>query len=294
MIQQPPIKALTVCVGYDDFLRLSLPRILPHVSQFLVITSSADKRTQDLVTEFSDKVKVYVTDVFYEQGASFNKGAAIEQGFDALGRDGWFLVMDADIVVPARLPQLSLRPGYLYSSARRILSDVAGLTDVSTIDQESLPLRKECSHYGYFQLFHSSDPLMRRRPWYDVDWMHAGGCDATFRKRWPKHKRIKLPFEVVHLGDPDRNWFGRVVPRIDNQEQDAEADERAAKLTALHRKYGWCGQAKTGEAVTERLAGSNPEVSEPCHDNSEENKKSPRLRIIPQTPQHARRRRPSP
>lgn len=265
------IRGLTVCVGYDDFLKLTLPRILLHVKEFLVITSSADIRTQELVASFSpDKVRTLVTDVFYERGASFNKGAAIEQGFDALGRDGWLMVMDADIVFPVSVPDAELQIGHMYSAPRYILPDVQCLESADQIDITPLTIRKECGNYGYFQLFNASDPVLKKRPWYEVDWTHAGGADASFRKRWNNDTRKQLSFQVVHLGDPDNNWHGRATPRIDTGEVDPQAVARLEKQAALHRKYGWCGQKKTGEAFTERLGIHDPTLCEPCHDVSNE------------------------
>lgn len=262
------IKALTVCVNFDDILRLTLPRTLPHVDKLLVITSSKDERTQAYLREQDpDKVLTLVTDVFYENGAVFNKGAAIEQGFDVLGRQGWMLVMDSDIVIPSTIPQCKLEIGRLYTPHRRILADIAGMTELPDIPIESLPLHAEHGHYGYFQLFHSNDPVLKKQPWYEIDWRHAGGCDSTFQRRWHKSQRSRMPFEVIHLGPTDSNWFGRTHPRLDGDSLGAEATERLAMQQSLHRKYGWKGFKKTGEAVKERIDG-DPNRQEDCHDQS--------------------------
>ncbi len=262
------IKAITVCVNYDDLLRLALPRIVKHVDTLLIVTSFTDLRTHALAAEYPDKVQLHMTDAFYRNGASFNKGLAMEEGFDVLGRTGWILILDADIVLPPVIPKLDLVIGKMYTPGRHILSNVDGMTPegVEWLSPQDLPFRHENGNFGYFQLFHADDPVIRERPWYGTDWVHAGGCDSVFEKRWAKADRLRMPFVVIHLGDPDQNWFGRSTARIDTQEKDPDADARLAKQNALHRKYGWKGHRKTGEAVVERLA-SNPAVPEVCHDH---------------------------
>jgi hypothetical protein len=259
------IKAITVCVGYDDFLRLTIARVLQHVDKLLVVTSHADVRTQELVAQYP-KAVCHKTDAFYDDGASFNKGKAMEEGFDVLGRNGWVLILDADIVLPATIPHFELQSGKLYTPARRIMTAIDGLTELPEIDMKKLPLRQESGNFGYFQLFHADDPVIRTLPWYETTWVHAGGADSVFEKRWAKANRLRMPFEVVHLGDPDQNWYGRVRPRLDTGEVDASAAERLQKVEALHRKYGWKGRRKTGEAVVERVGETSGGV-EPCHNN---------------------------
>ncbi len=258
------IKAITVCVGYDDILRLTLPTILPHVDKLVIVTSPTDTKTQDLAAQYPEKVRVHLTDAFYRNGASFNKGLAMEEGFDVLGRDGWILILDADIVLPAHMPLGKLLIGKLYTPARRILPDIVGMTELPDIKVESLRPRKDHGNFGYFQLFHASDPVLRRRPWYGIDWVHAGGCDSVFEKRWHKADKLRMLFEVIHLGDPDKNWYGRATPRIDTGEKEPEADARAAKHAALRRKYGW-GTSRTHEPVVERLSGTP--APETCHNH---------------------------
>lgn len=259
------IKAITVCVGYDDFLRLTIPRILTHVDKLLVVTAAHDTRTHELVAQY-ENAECFITDAFYREGASFNKGWAMEEGFDVLGRDGWILILDADILLPETLPPWDLQVGNIYTPPRRIMSDVDGLIETPTVDPQTLPLRHESGNFGYFQLFHATDPTIAQLPWYETTWVHAGGADSVFEKRWSRDHKMRLPFEVIHLGDPDQNWFGRVRPRLDNGAVDAEAAERLQRVEALHRKYGWKGRKKTGEPVAERLGESGTEA-EPCHDN---------------------------
>lgn len=273
MIATEAVNAILVCVGYDDFLRLTLPRTLQHVSKLVVVTTPTDLRTLALCAMYP-RVIVHKTLAFYDDGASFNKGKALEEGFDVLGRTGWVLIMDADILLPEKITTATLDRRTLYTPVRRIMSKVDGLTATPTINPSTLPLRKEYGNFGYFQLFHATDPVVTKLPWYETDWVHAGGADSVFEKRWHKKNKARMSFEVIHLGDPDQNWYGRTRPRLDNGEVSEDAANLLAKQQALHRKYGWKGYKKTGEAVVERLTG-DPTAAEPCHKQDK-----PRRRVV--------------
>jgi len=41
-----------------------------------------------------------------------------------------------------------------------------------------------------------------------VSFAHAGGGDAAFMQHWSRNDWIVLPFDVLHLGPIDLNWFG--------------------------------------------------------------------------------------
>jgi hypothetical protein len=233
----PRFRALTVCVDYHRLLAVTLPYTLRHVDELLVITSHRDERTQHLVRSYpDDRVRCYTTDVFYEGGAAFNKGAAIERGFDVLGRRGPMAVLDADVVLPAELPPWP-EPmiGCLWSPYRCILAEASAFRD--DLDWSKLPLGLEVGngeHSGYCQLFHASDPHLAGKPWYPSTWSTAGGCDSQFSWHWPRAKRRRPAFEVLHLGPPFANWEG-----VDNARPATEA-ERAEQLRREQR--GTSGQ----------------------------------------------------
>ncbi len=237
-----PIKSLTVCVDYDDFLAVTLPRNKRHFTRTLVVTSPADTRTQELARR--EGVECYVTDAFYCDGAAFNKGAAVEEAFDALGRDGWICVWDADIVMPDDIAIEQMDRGCLYTPARCLLDDPQQFSD--GMDWSTLPVPTQPHEFdGYFQLFNGS---AIPPPWYGTDWAHAGGCDSDFQFRFPVENRRRAPFLVLHMGTEGmdgtrigRNWCGRVTPRIDTGEAPAEAARREAdmrKMIAERKVYG--------------------------------------------------------
>ena len=69
------ISGLTVCVNYSDLLAAGLESWYQGCDKLLVVTTPEDTETQ-LLCANSD-ILVHQTDVFYRDGATFNKGAAI-------------------------------------------------------------------------------------------------------------------------------------------------------------------------------------------------------------------------
>lgn len=242
-----PIKSLVVCVDYDDFLRITLPRNARHFTRTMVVTSTGDYQTQRIAEDLG--YEYYATDVFYARGAQFNKGAAMEEGLNRLGRDGWICTWDCDIVMPEDIGILGMSKECLYGPYRRILKNPRKFSD--DLDWSTLVSPTHPTEWaGYFHLFHSSATSLRNPPWYSVDWTHAGGCDSDFQSKFPIDKLRRTPFEVLHLGlegIPERgtrvgrNWCGRVIPRIDTGQVHSDAGRRESMVNKLlnHRKvYG--------------------------------------------------------
>jgi hypothetical protein len=234
------MKAVTVCVNYDDLLSIALSANVRHFEKTLIVSSPDDAATHDLVNSLPG-VELFITDAFYRNGARFNKGAALEESFDVLGRDGWILVWDADIVLPEVLPvdESQLNPEWLYGCHRRIMADPCDWFKDPPPAWDSYPRRKEFELAGYFHLFHASASSLKR-PWYGIDWMHAGGCDSVFQEQFPADKKIRLDFDALHLGEPDVNWLGRATKRTDGTVPD-NAEELRSKLHQMlktRRKFG--------------------------------------------------------
>ncbi len=203
------MKAMTVCVEYDDLLAITLPQAQKHFDEIIVVTSPTDIRTIQYCKESG--INIYATDAFYRNRTSFNKGLALEEGFDIIGREGWICIFDSDIVMPDILPLPALQVGKLYSPFRKIV------TNIHTFN----PHNKDWSEYyrfpdlelaGYFHLFHADDPaIFLKRPWYGTNWKHAGGCDSHFMSYWKEENKIRLQFDVLHLGETEVNWHGRTT-----------------------------------------------------------------------------------
>ncbi|OHB83796.1 MAG: hypothetical protein A2V98_19855 [Planctomycetes bacterium RBG_16_64_12] len=232
------MNGIVVSVEYDDLLAITLPRNATHFERILVVTSPADEATQDLVSRTSN-AEVHTTDAFYRHGAAFNKGLALEEGFEVLGRDGWLVVWDADIVMPQPMDLEAIEVGNLYSPHRRMCRNLAEWQ--GQIHWKKWPIQGDREHAGYFQLFHGQDPVLRQRPWYGTDWRHAGGCDSDFQAKWPNQRRRRLSFEVLHLGVEHVNWHGRSGPRVDGSLPPEAGARREAqrKMYADRRRHGF-------------------------------------------------------
>lgn len=223
-----PLNGVTVCVEYDDILRLTLPRNVRHFKECVVVTSPEDARTAEVVRSVPG-VRLFQTDAFTRGGDMFNKGRALEEGLDVLGRSGWILAWDADIVLPDAFSLKRLDKNVLYSAPRRLVLDVPPSLVGDWTRHE---LTWDPPGMGYFQLFHANAEAAQARPWYSTDCGHAGCSDWYFAAKF--EEREWLPFEVLHIGPRNENWFGRVAPRLDGRRVE-NTDNRRARMAEFHR-----------------------------------------------------------
>lgn len=189
------LTAQTVSVDYAPQLARVLPIWMQGCDRILVVTAERDEATREICRQHG--VETLLTDVFWENGASFNKGAAVAQGFDHLQPADWHLFFDADILPPAdwfeQLKRHDPQPDCLYGACRFL---------------ENGSMIREREVAGCFHVAHTSCDPMQIRPIVPTYWSHAGNYDSEFQYRWPLEKRIKLPIRMTHLGEPFKNWFG--------------------------------------------------------------------------------------
>jgi len=199
------IHGLTVCVNYADLLALSIERWVHSLASLTVVTDLQDAATAALAEAHG--CRVFRTNVFYECGATFNKGAAMEQARQQMPWQDWILFFDADIIPQADWISAAdhwLVPGNLYS-ARRF--DAPTPEDIEAPGLR--PITTDGIGVGYFQLFHSGDPKVQQTPpLLETWWKHAGVYDCNFMHRWNPRERHLLPIRLVHVGPRD-NWWGR-------------------------------------------------------------------------------------
>jgi hypothetical protein len=201
------IHGLTVCVNYADFLSRGIARWMHGLTSLTVVTAPNDYVTIRVAMEHG--ARVCATDLFTADGASFNKGRAMEAARLRMPWEDWILFFDSDVVPPAdwadRLRKANPRPGALYGCYRFDAGD--------DVEDRGQP---RCAHdvlgVGYFQLFHASDPVVAvtDEPLIDTHWLHGGNYDNRFLDRW-RVRRLsvrEVPFRVAHIGERD-NWWGR-------------------------------------------------------------------------------------
>jgi len=196
---------LTVCVNYAEELKKTLPRFDNY--EVLVISDKKDTATKEVVE--NNNQTLFTTNVFYENGASFNKGGAMAEAYELYIRDTaeWVCVFDADILMPKQWDEnLNLQIGNLYGSPRYQANNIQ--------DEYSQELQKindpEKAMPGYFWIFHETDENIPKYPMpVFTSWQHAGNYDTVFKDRWKEENRINLDLNLVHLGVPAVNWWGR-------------------------------------------------------------------------------------
>jgi len=205
-----PTKSIVICVDYADHLAKTIVNAR-HFSETLIVTAPHDAATREYPN-------TYVTDAFYRNGAHFNKGAAMEEAFNVIGRAGWICTWDADILLPDDLQLPELDPWTLYSAPRR-MDDGA--------------ISREWGFPGYFHIFNA---IAHAPPWYDVTFKHAGGGDGYFASRFAK--REYLPIEVRHFGPRDTNWCGRDNPVMAEMIAGRDADGAAVWNERVNDRIG--------------------------------------------------------
>lgn len=192
------LHGLTVCVDFGDRLEKTLPENIKHFASYTVVTIERDTETQAIARRCG--AHVLITHSLYQRGAKFDKGLAINDALRQLYEehpDEWMCHIDADVVLPAdlkiQLAGAKLSPDCIYGMRR---------------EGNSLKERWNNPISGFFQLWHAS---VRRFYRSHID---AGFSDIWFRDEWPKEKQIVLPLVAKHLGEPGRDWGGRVTPRL--------------------------------------------------------------------------------
>lgn len=207
------VRGITVCVGdwYAATLAVCLVRNMRHLTSCVVVTAPGQHEVTAVVRGVPG-VTLFETDAFTRPDANgvtphFNKGLALEEGFDFMGRYGRILIWDADILFPDFIPWDAMNPGHLCGATRRILNDPTHWSPA--LDWRRCPVVRDGGPIGFFQCFDASDPAVKdKRPWYDVSFAHAGGGDAYFLTHWPRLKWQITALEVLHLGPRDTHWFG--------------------------------------------------------------------------------------
>lgn len=229
------MRAILVSVQYSDLLALTLPYNRHHFEAVYVVTSTADAPNVRPIAE-ANRAEVVVTDLFYERGARFNKWAALEHGLDVMGRHGWLCIMDADVLWPTFLRGFTPTRGNLYTPRRHMCETIPGAVPPED-GWPVYPLHPQQREFaGYSQTFAASDPALGPPPWHDTGYSHAGTADSFFQAKWPDARKVRPPFEVLHLGPAGVNWAGRASPYADGTMPEGAAGRVAALRDLIRRR----------------------------------------------------------
>lgn len=237
------IEAIQVCIGYGDFLAVTLPENLPLVDDLVVVTTADDEETRAVCRRHS--VHHVLTDD-HRRGGPFNKGRLINRALDQIGASDWILHLDADIVLPRKFRTLI---EVAHPDERCIYGvdrcNLQGFDQWLRLKQYAGSWDNhayECGHWfhpsysvgsrwvsaihgfvpiGFFQLFHASQTVEggyhTRR--YATRHGDAARTDVQFALQWDRRFRQVLPEVIVlHLESEasglGANWKGRTTPRF--------------------------------------------------------------------------------
>lgn len=227
------IDYITACVNTLDYLEVSYKHNKKEFDRFTVVTSDRDPETQKFCK--SNGINCVVTEAFYRPGAKFDKGFALNWGFNTIRNDAdWIVNADCDVYVPEnwreRLPPLDKE--YFYGSRRVLLDTYQDYLDSQSGKKKDVDFEIPLGiGYGYFQMFNWNSSVIQNTDishgelWYPYS--PRGDCcesDWMFRNKWGEHaphdytrvigKLQELPFFVYHLGKHGQNHFGRVSPKF--------------------------------------------------------------------------------
>ena len=216
------LEAVMVCVDYSDFLDISLPRNKKHFDNIIVVTSNADKNTQEVCKK--NKVACVITDCMFEN-MGFNKGKAINKAIGAAQRKDWVLITDADMIMPDnlryKLDNMSLDPSIAYGTGRKMCPTYEDWERYSSGEIDGADwvhqTRRINIGVGFFQLVNAKCKILENRDnWYSEDYNHCGRSDRIFWRQFdPKNRMSIRDIITIHLGSDElgANWRGRTTKR---------------------------------------------------------------------------------
>ena len=232
---QPPmrIEAVTVCVGFGDILEHAILANQGIFDRWIIVTSPDDNTTHRVCKRHG--IDFVDTDSFGRRGDKFNKGLGINTGLAHIRFDEWVVVLDADILLPARtrwfLENAELDTKCIYGIDRFDLTNWENYQkwkhEINPQYEwfcyikppQYTPFATRIVHYdyggwmpiGFFQLWHKDAGVMRYPVKIDSNAEHV---DVLHSMKWPRKRRVLIP-EILgmHLESEKlrgkNNWQGR-------------------------------------------------------------------------------------
>jgi hypothetical protein len=215
------IEAVVTCVNYADYLVHTLPHLAKQVDRVVVVTSLSDSETV-AVCKSVQKAILVQTDAFFESGAVFAKGRAINQGMNYLSLSDWVLFTDADMLFHSFTTTHPRIRRCLYTMRRKSIIGADALArhlNGEEVAGGEIPMiwhKDSVVPSGYCQLYHF--PTCPR--YYPATSHAADKDDMAFSKTWPaEHRKLIRGLYAYHLEMPDAtkaaNWRGRKTARFE-------------------------------------------------------------------------------
>jgi len=210
---QIKVNVIIVSVDYNDVLPITLESI-PSLFNVTVVTSPNDTICQEICKGF--EVNCIVTERMYEDNAFFNKGKAINEGLKSIQNPDWILLLDADIYLQSDFKDLlnsNMDINTLITCKRLIIKN--GEDFIKWKNGEDVGKMERSKGYGYFQLF-NANCQSNKKFFYSEDYTDASYSDLEFRDRFKIKKELNT--YVIHLGETNQNWSGRITEKFINKE----------------------------------------------------------------------------
>jgi hypothetical protein len=236
----PPVKieAVTVCVGYADFLAHSLPINKAVLDRIVVVTAPEDKDTQRVCDTWG--IRYYRTDSIRSRWGEFHKARGINEGLRLLDRDAWIVHIDADTILPAHFHDSVARADFdtsmvygldrmecqSYEEWQRYFGSPEppiqgnGIFIHTTHAPFKIGTRVQFPDsggwipIGFFQMWHHDADRD-----YPENHSSAGKTDSQFARLWPRRKRGFIPEVIAYHLESEQapmavNWQGRKTKRF--------------------------------------------------------------------------------
>lgn len=236
---------VTVSTEFHDYLSIVIPLNASHFERWVIVTHPEDSQTIGVVSRYP-QCEILLTECIFDNGACFNKYAAVQLGIRRAIRDGgWMCLIDSDIVLPPTVDQSNLRAGNVYCPRRRLVRDPQSPRLLQHWQRHRLQPRDAARHSGHCLVFHTSDPaLAGPSDWFPNHFVWAGSGVAgsghdVFLKRWTAAQQLRPRWDVLELcqnQNPCGRWSAYLdgTPARDSQKrfQAAEVMIRQSRLNA--------------------------------------------------------------
>ena len=227
------LDVIIVSVDYNDFLPITLENNIKIFDNITVVTSINDEECQKICQKFN--VNCVVTERMYDNGASFNKGKAINEGIKSLLNPNWILLLDADIIVPETFHE-SFKNNYTNINSLYVCNRIMFKEYESYLDWKyGSGLKGQVSKLngiGYFQLFNINSNCLQRIIYPETS-NNAAGSDISFRNKFTE--KVDLKIESIHLGISYQNWNGRKTPEfVSTSENTVQKIKKKYKICSFY------------------------------------------------------------